>query len=286
VVKGRAMLPHEYLVLFAVAALAGAVNSVAGGGTLLTFPSLLWAGQTEIVANATSTVALWPGQLSSLWGYRGQVASSPGQIGLLAIPSFLGGLLGAWVLVRTSNETFATVVPYLILLATLLFMAQEPLTRWQRRRALGRKALLGQPAAAPEALPEGEGVPLYRWLAVMVFQLGLSIYGGYFGAGIGILMLAAFGYLGLTNIHHMNGLKNLCGLAINAVAAVLFIAYRLVDWRLALLMAAGAVIGGYAGAGAAQRVGQKNVRRLVILIGFALTLWLLARRYWLAGQSL
>ena len=310
------MLPHEYLALFAAAVAAGAVNSVAGGGTLLTFPSLLWAGQTEIVANATSTVALWPGQLSSLWGYRGQVASSRGQIGLLAIPSFLGGLFGACVLVRTSNETFAAVVPYLILLATLLFMAQEPLRRWQRRRALGRTALRGQPAAAPEALlhrPGGatdalqdkpaaaldptqhslcgsgagaEGVPLRRWLAVMVFQLGLSIYGGYFGAGIGILMLAAFGYLGLTNIHHMNGLKNISGLAINAVAAVLFIAYRLVDWRLASLMAAGAIVGGYAGAGAAQRVGQRNVRRLVILIGFALTFWLLARRWWLSGQGL
>ena len=304
---------YDYLTLFVAAFVAGAVNAVAGGGTLLTFPALLWAHQTEIVANATSTVALWPGQLSSLWGYRKEIASSPRAIGVLAVPSLVGGLVGSLLLVKTDNAIFAAIVPYLILGATLLFMVQEPLARWQRRRAEESKAdgespgsTNGGPAAekvtatfcaehpkgragkrwlSPFPRPaEGNLIvdsghyPLHRWLAVMGFQSLVAVYGGYFGAGIGILMLAAFGFLGLRNIHHMNGLKNINGMAINGVAAILFIVKGLVDWRLASLMAAGAIAGGYAGAGTAQRIGQKNVRRIVILIGFGLTISLLLRR--------
>ena len=268
----------QYFVLFLVAAVAGAVNSVAGGGTLLTFPALLWIGRlAEVIANATSTVALWPGQLSSLWGYRKELGPSHKAVALLAIPSFLGGLVGALLLLRTDNETFRALVPYLILMATLLFMAQEPLARWQRRRAERAAADHPGEAAGPSSLPS---VPWSagRWAVVMVYQLFVAIYGGYFGAGIGILMLASLGFLGFTNIHRMNALKNINGMCINAVAAVLFIVKGLVDWRLASLMAAGAILGGYAGAGTAQRIGQKNVRRIVVLIGFALTISLLVRR--------
>jgi uncharacterized membrane protein YfcA len=262
------MLWHQYLLLFLAAAMAGAVNSVAGGGTLLTFPSLLWVGRlTEIIANATSTVALWPGQLGSLWGYRKELGKSHTAVVFLAVPSFLGGLIGAMLLLKTSNETFRALVPYLILAATLLFMAQEPLSRWLRGRA---------ERAAPEP---GGGAPwsVARWGAVMLFQLFVAIYGGYFGAGIGILMLAALGFLGLTNIHRMNALKNINNMCINGVAAVMFIVKGLVDWRLASLMAAGAILGGYTGAGTAQRIGQKNVRRIVVLVGFSLTISLLIR---------
>src|SRR5687768_2567739 len=151
---------HQYLLLFGSAALAGAVNSVAGGGTLLTFPALLWAGQPEIIANATSTVALWPGQLSSLWGYRQEVGRNRRVIALLAIPSFLGGLIGAILLLHTANETFKVLVPYLILMATLLFMAQEPISRWLRARATEEKSedsrqKTEEPIAdAPISLPE------------------------------------------------------------------------------------------------------------------------------------
>jgi hypothetical protein len=260
-------------ILFAAAALGGAVNSVAGGGTLLTFPSLLWAGLSERVANATSTVALWPGALSSLWGYRSEVASSPGEMALLTVPSLLGGIVGAVLLVWTDNATFAALVPYLILLATFLFMVQEPLTRWMRRRAEPAAAAGGAPSGAPSEL-----FPAHRWAAVVGYQFLVAIYGGYFGAGIGILMLAAFGFLGMRNIYHMNGLKNLCGMAINGIAALWFILQGLVDWRLALLMAAGAILGGYAGAGVAQRIGQRNVRRLIVLVGLSLTAGLLVRR--------
>jgi len=278
------MLWHHYLVLFASAVVAGAVNSVAGGGTLLTFPALLWAGKPEIIANATSTVALWPGQLSSLWGYRSEIGRSRSVIAALAVPSFLGGFAGAALLLRTKNETFAAIVPYLILLATCLFMAQGPLNRWLGRRAERSPGQNGLPEAdrlrAAGADPGRRRWPAGRWAAVLVFQLLVGTYGGYFGAGIGILMLAALGFLGFTNIHRMNGLKNINNMCINAVAAVMFLAKGLVDdWPVAGLMAAGAILGGYAGAGTARRIGQDNVRRIVILIGFLLTLSLLFRQW-------
>ena len=265
-----------YGVVFVAAAIAGAVNSVAGGGTLLTFPALLWAGQLEIIANATSTVALWPGALSSLWGYRTEFTSSVGELVFLAVPSFLGGILGALLLLRTDNATFAALVPLLILLATLLFIVQEPLACRQRRRA----ALAAEIPASPDAARplRANSVKPWRWIAVLLFQFLVGVYGGYFGAGIGILMLAAFGFLGFTNIHHMNALKNLNGMCINGIAAGLFIAKHLVDWRLALLMACGASLGGYAGAGTARRVGQKIVRRGIILIGLSLSIWLLIQQ--------
>jgi hypothetical protein len=265
--------------LFGAAVLGGAVNAVAGGGTLLTFPALLWAGQLEIVANATSTVALWPGALSSFWTYRAELRSNRRELAVLAIPSLAGGIVGAVLLLGTSNATFAAIVPYLILLATLLFILQTPLARWRARRAAeSREDRTPAPPAAKE-VPEYENpATLARWLVVLLFQFLVGVYGGYFGAGIGILMLAAFGYLGFTNIHHMNALKNLNAMCINGVAAALFIGKGLVDWRLALLMAAGAILGGSAGAGAARRVGQPTVRRVIILIGLALSVWLLLRQ--------
>lgn len=251
------MVPVEFVVPFLASVAGGAINAVAGGGTLLTFPSLLWAGQTAIAANATSTVALWPGALSSFWNYRAELGSNRREFFFLALPSLLGGTLGAVLLVNTRAETFSAIVPYLILAATLLFLAQGPLSR-----------LHG---------PAGEGSTPRRY-AVVAFQFLVGVYGGYFGAGIGILMLAAFGFLGMTNIHHMNALKNLNGMCINGIAAALFIARGMVDWRFAAIMAAGAIFGGYAGAGAARKIGQKNVRRLVVAIGFALTAWLLFLR--------
>ena len=260
----------SHIILFCAAALGGAVNSVAGGGTLLTFPSLLWAGQSAIVANATSTVALWPGQLGSLWGYRTELGQNRRAILYMTAPSLIGGAAGALLLLHTPHGVFARLVPYLILMATTLFMVQEPLARQQRARAERAAAKGGE---QQDDGPEGRG---HRsWLAIMVYQLCVGIYGGYFGAGIGILMLAALGMMGFVNIHRMNALKNINGMCINAVAAALFISSGLVNWRIALLMACGAIIGGYGGAGTARRIGQRNVRRLIVFIGFALTLSLL-----------
>lgn len=231
------------------------------------------------MANATSTVALWPGQISSLWNYRDEMHNGKSTMLRLALPSFLGGLLGALLLVNTPESRFKAIVPYLILTATLLFLFQEPLSRWQKRR-LERKKNGGNTPEAPDS-PNGDPVFLSQsasmgaWFALLAFQFAVSVYGGYFGAGIGILQLAAFGLMGFTNIHRMNGFKNINGLIINAIAIAVFISNRLVDWKLALIMAVGAILGGHFGAGSAKKVGQKNVRKIVIAIGFAMTIKML-----------
>lgn len=280
------------LILVGAAALAGMVNSVAGGGTLLTFPALLSTGFEAKIANATSTVALWPGQVSSLWGYRKELGQNRVAIIRLAIPSLLGGSLGAWLLLHTDSGLFKRIVPFLILLATLLFIVQEPLSRWQKARFEQAAARLAERSAqeavvstanssdrpdvssTAEAAPLGEPSPS-AWAGVIVFQFFVAIYGGYFGAGIGIMMLATLGFMGFTNIHQMNGLKNINALCINAVASILFIRNREVDWHIALMMAVGSLIGGYAGADTARRIGQRNVRRVIIGIGIGLACWLL-----------
>ncbi|MGO9115544.1 MAG: sulfite exporter TauE/SafE family protein [Thermoguttaceae bacterium] len=261
---------HYLLILFFTAVLGGAVNAVAGGGTLLTFPALIMVGQAAIVANATNTVALWPGALSSYWGYRSELGYHRREVLFLSVPSFLGGVLGAWLLVNTDESTFDILVPYLILLATGLFIVQEPLARWQQRRAepSGEDKLPNTESAVAAAF--GHSATPLRWGAVLLSQFLIGVYGGYFGAGIGILMLAAYGILGFSNIHQANAIKNLNSMFINGIAAAIFICKGLIDWQIALLMAAGAIFGGYAGAGTARRLGQKNVRRLVIFIGLAL----------------
>jgi uncharacterized membrane protein YfcA len=267
---------QQDLLLIAASAVAGAVNSVAGGGTLLTFPALLAAGQLSTVANATSTVALWPGQLSSLWGYRQEIEqNAKAFVPLLAI-GLVGGISGALLLTRTPSRVFDHIVPFLVLLATLLFMAQEPLARWQRARTEAVAPLRSEAEAADLAPAKSSSLHLTPGIAL--FLLGVAVYGGYFGAGIGILTLAAFGLMGMTNIHQMNGVKSVFTLGINGIAAVLFVAKGLVDWRIAGMMALGSIFGGYAGAGIARRIGQKNVRRIVIAIGLILTLSLLFRR--------
>src|SRR5438445_2319668 len=261
--------------LFAAAAVAGAVNSVAGGGTLLTFPTLIWLGVPAKIANATSTVALWPGALSSLWGYRSEMAGSRAWLIRFGTVSLAGGLLGARLLLRTRSEVFEALVPYLILMASLLFLAQEPISRWLRRRqasgvrrqasgvrrqtgedlamAVGTGPPRDDPAAARPIRSSGHHPIRSSHLAVgLLFQFAVAVYGGYFGAGIGILMLAALGLMGMDQIHRMNGVKNFAALCINGVAAATFIAGGAVEWPLALLMAAGAILGGYAGAGTAR----------------------------------
>jgi uncharacterized membrane protein YfcA len=233
---------------------AGVVNAVAGGGTLLTFPAIVALGVTPLVANATSTVALWPGSLSSMWGYRGELAGARRWVIGFAAPSIGGGALGAWLLLHTPAASFARIVPFLVLGATALFLAQRPLTR----RLNASRAEAEGPSAG-----------------FLVAQFLVAVYGGYFGAGIGILMLAVLGFMGLTNIHRMNGLKNWGGMCINGVAVVMFAVGGIVHWPIALTMAAGGMLGGYAGARVARRVGQERVRHAIVAIGLAAFFWLL-----------
>ncbi len=260
---------YQQLTLFCTAVLGGAINAVAGGGTLLTFPALIFVGQQAIIANATNTVALWPGALSSFWGYRSELGYHRREVLFLSVPSFLGGVLGAWLLVITDESIFDILVPYLILLATGLFIVQEPLARWQRRRT-ERSGEAVQSNAESAGAAFGHAATPFRWVAVLLSQFLIGIYGGYFGAGIGILMLAAYGILGFSNIHQANAIKNLNAMFINGIAAAIFIYKGLINWPIAFVMAVGAIFGGYAGAGTARRLGQKNVRRLVILIGLTL----------------
>jgi uncharacterized membrane protein YfcA len=243
---------------FLAAFVAGAINSVAGGGTLVSFPTLVWLGLPATTANATNTVAIWPGALGGMWGYRRELGRVDRGMLLLAAPSVIGGLIGAWVLSWTPPGVFERAVPFLILFATLVFMAQEPVQRWVRA---------GRPVHDSP-----------RWLAgAAVFQFFVAFYGGYFGAGIGILMLAVLAILGQTDLHQMNGLKNFFAACINGVAAVYFLFARMVDWRYAAVMAVAAIAGGYLCAGAARRLGHATVRRIVIGIGLAMAVSLFFR---------
>lgn len=245
---------------FGSAFAAGAINSVAGGGTLVSFPTLIWLGLDSVTANATSTVAIWPGTVGSMWGYRRELRQAEARFRVLVVPSLVGGLLGALLLRQTSSRTFDELVPWLILFATVLLACQDPVQKLLKTA-------------------HTEGHRSGRWLAAAIaFQFLVGVYGGYFGAGIGILMLAALGILGLKDIHEMNSLKVVFGGSINGIAALYFVWVGMVQWSFVLVMAIGALAGGYGGAGLARRIGRTAVRRIVIGIGFAMAISLFIKK--------
>ena len=256
--------------VIASALIAGAMNSVAGAGTLVTFPALIALGVPPISANATSTVALWPASITSMWGYRRELRGAGPWAFSFAVPSLLGGGLGAYLLMRTSPERFSALVPWLVIGATALFMVQRPvMRRLDRRRARAAHV----PAESDEELTSRRPPA-----SILGYQFLVAVYGGYFGAGVGILMLAALGFMGLNNIHRMNGLKNWRGLCMNGVAAIMFAFSSLVNWPVALAMAVGAMSGGYLGSLTAQRVPQEFVRGAVVAIGLSSGLLLFLTR--------
>lgn len=249
------MTPAQGALLFLVAAVAGAINAVAGGGSFISFPALLLAGVPPISANATNTTALWPGSLASVGAYRRELARQRGDILLFSGVSLVGGLLGALLLLNTRESTFEALIPYLLLAATLVFAASPWLTKLTRR--LGGQGRVG---AA-------------RRLGVLGLYLLIAVYGGFFGAGLGILTLAALALLGQEQIHEMNALKTLQASLVNGVAVAAFAVAGVVQWPVALLMTAGAILGGYGGAAIARRVSPATVRWVVILISVALTVY-------------
>ena len=243
--------------VFAAGIVSGAINSIAFGGSLVSFPALVWLGVPPIIANATNTAAMWVGSLGSAWGYRRELRDTRPHMYWLIVPSILGSVAGAMLLRRTPAALFDRLVPLLILFSTLLFAVQDRVQRFFNM--------------SPDHLGS-------TWFAgAMIFQFFVSVYGGYFGAGMGILMLAALAILGHDDIHQMNGLKNVLALFINAVASVYFVAAGMVVVNDAVVMAAGATIGAVAAAGIARRMGRKAVRRAVIVIGFAMTVVLFLR---------
>jgi uncharacterized membrane protein YfcA len=261
-----------YPALCVAAFLAGAVNSVAGGGTLLTFPALmasfapLGPEAAATLANGTSTVALMPGSLSGAVGYRHELRECVRFVGRMFLPSLVGGFVGAWLVGQAPNA-FAALVPWLILTAAVLFLVQAPLSNWLKRRA-----------AAAGKQPDHEA----GWktqAAVIGFQFLVAVYGGYFGAGIGILMLSALGFMGVGDIHRMNAVKTFLAAVINGASVVVFVWYRLVNWEYAAPMAVAAILGGYAGARVARRLPVRIVRYAVIAIGFSLATYYFVREY-------
>jgi uncharacterized protein len=251
--------PLEAVVLLAAAILAGMVNSIAGGGSLISFPALVWSGIDPVVANVTNTIGISPGALAAAIPFRRELRGMGGWLRVLGPPSIVGGALGAWLLLATPARLFADLVPVLILLATAMFALQETIARRLDPHA---PAIGSGPLVRPTVAPA---------VAVAV-QLGIAVYGGYFGAGIGIMMLAALGFLGLRDLHRMIALRSVLGFAINLVASIWFVARGTVDWPAAAVMTTGQIIGGYAGAAVARRVPRTVVRRAVVAIGVGIAL--------------
>lgn len=254
------MTTTEILGLSAAAMAAGGINAVAGGGTLVTFPTLIFFGTDAIIANATSTLALTIGTAGSVFGYRRHLKNVRHWLWRFVPVSLVGGLAGGIWLTRTSNSTFANLVPFLILFATILFLMQGVFRRlagMEARAATNRTTI---------------------WGAVL-FQFLVAVYGGYFGAGIGILMLASLGFIGLADIFEMNTLKTVLGSLINLVASIWFIFAGLIDWPRTGIMAAAAIIGYFLGSHYSQRIPQQRVRQLITAIGFILSAAMFYRQF-------
>jgi uncharacterized membrane protein YfcA len=258
----------KYAFLGASAFAAGVINSIAGGGTLLTFPALLAAlgPGGEVIANATSTVALVPGSLAGVGGYRREMRASKQWVKLLILPSILGGLAGSLLLTELPKEWFAQLVPWLILVAATLFMLQPAISRW-----VG----VGGPDHHPSLIGKS---------GLVVFQFLVAVYGGYFGAGIGILMISSLSLMGISDIHSINGLKTFLAFCINFVSVVVFIMEDQVEWRYALAMMGCAIMGGYLGAHTARRMNRNVVRWIVVAIGFGLATYYFYSHYFQASN--
>jgi uncharacterized protein len=252
-------LPHA-IFLFVAGVLGGALNAVAGGGSFIAFPALLFVGVPPIPANATNALALWTGVTASGGAYRNRLDIPRRVLVPLLATSVVGGLIGAWLLLKTPAHTFMRVLPWLMLGATLLFV-------FGKKLAGGRKSSVGHDATTAAIV------------GASVFELAVAVYGGYFGGGVGIVNLAMLAAVGMTDIHAMNALKSVLGIAINGVAAAAFVVARAIYWPQAVVMIAGAIVGGYFGAHYAQRLPQAWVRWSVILVGFGMTAYFFLKAY-------
>lgn len=246
------------IILLLVGVLVGAINAIAGGGMLLGFPVMLALGMPPIVANATSHLIVMPGQIAAIVSYRQFFAKVPKHYLLLLIPCLIGGLVGAWLLSNTSSKQFEAIIPYLLIGAVALFIFQPYLHRQLHLHIKSRSRKLG---------------PLF-WIALAT--LPLAIYGGYFGAGFGFIMLAFLGFSRLHDIHQMQAIKNFSALGIAAASLIMLSGSSLIDWHHGLVMAAGCLVGGYFGAKASMRMSNHSVRVAVSCIGLVTAAYLVA----------
>ncbi len=260
------------LIQFIAAMLAGGVNAVAGGGTVISFPAAALS-LSLISANATNAFALVPASLGSVTAYRGDLRDQKRTLVLLLIPTFLGALAGAWVVANTPEAVFRHVVPFLILFAALLFAFSKRINAYFQRRSNVK-----QPALSPEPV-EGRTAALSSsgLLFASIVQFVIALYGGYFGAGIGILMLSSLSLAGMRDIHRMNALKAALALGINGTAVVFFALNGRISWPIGIWMAGGALIGGYVMARLARRINQNVLRAFVVVMGIVAAIYMFAR---------
>jgi len=250
----------QAIFLLTAGVLGGALNAVAGGGSFIGFPALLFTGVPPIPANATNTFALWTGVAASTGAYRNRLDIPRRVLVPLVSASVAGGLAGAILLLKTPAHTFMRVLPWLMLAATLLFVFGKKLAR-------GRQSSVGHESTTAAIV------------AATVFELFVGIYGGYFGGGMGIVILAMLAAVGMTDIHSMNALKSVLSSTTNGLALIAFITARIIYWPQAIVMLFGAVVGGYFGAHYAQRLPQTWVRRFVILTGTGMTTYFFIKAY-------
>jgi uncharacterized membrane protein YfcA len=254
------LTPEQAIFLFFAGAVGGAINAVAGGGSFVAFPALLFTGVPPVPANATNTLALWVGTTASGGAYR-QKLDIPRRVMIpLIVTSVIGGVAGALLLIKTPAQTFLKVLPWLMLGATLLF-------------AFGQR-LTGSISAGMSGETCRGSV-----LGATIFELVVALYGGYFGGGMGILNLAMLSGLGMTDIHAMNKLKVILGSIINGVAAIAFVVTGFILWPQAGVMTIGAIVGGYGAAHYAQKLPQIWIRGFVIATGTLMSIYFFIRAY-------
>ena len=253
--RDNRQLDLRLLSLIGASILGGAVNALAGGGTFLVFPALILAGIAPITANATASFLLWPAGLASAWVYRKDIPNDRRLLIIMSVVSAIGATAGSLVLLRTSNSTFSGMVPWLLLFATLNFSFAKTL------RSLASRAS-------------------HRASMVLLLggQLVIAFYGGYFGAGMGVLMLALYLAATSKDVHVANGLRLVCGTAINGIAIVIFAARGAIDWHVGLPMLAAALVGGYFGAVLVRRLDAESARRWVMGYAWGITLWFFGRQ--------
>ena len=250
------LFQHVMLILAAFA--GGLLNAVAGGGTLLTYPFLLLAGSSSIVANATSTVVLWPGVIASLPAYRKEIFASRRWIKKLLLPAFIGGIFGAYILTHTTDGAFTLIAPFLIILGSLILHYQLPIDRFFHHIQLAH--------------------PHQRIFFIAVIVFGIGIYGAYFGAGIGILLLGGLSILGIKNIYREIAIKNVLVVVVNLTAVIYFIDHHLINWQFVPMMVGASVLGGITGPHIVRHLDKARLKNGVVLLGIALAVILLIIR--------